>query len=221
MKKRLLMLVLLSSALSVWAQQFNRVYLFDDFKNAKMLFRNGSTSKLSVNYDASNKTLLFKNGGETMEVTNTALVDTLIVEGRKFIPAEKGFYEVVRLGNGTVYIDWLLKDVNVGSKGALGSVTQGSVHNLQMTDFGNYDAMYYTPYGQQKIGVTDVYRRANDNIYYIMVGGKLSKLKSEKHLQKLFPAHKEDIGNFAKEHKTNMKEAASALALIDYCLGLK
>lgn len=221
MRKLFSALTILLWVSAAYAQQFKRVYLFDDFVQAKIVFKNHSTTNVALNYDASNKTMLFKQGEDIMEITNTVTVDTIFVAGHKFVPAAKGFHEVVRVSNGEVLIDWLLKDVNIGSKGALGSVTQGSVHNLQMSDFGNYDAMYYTPYGQQKIGATDVYRRSNDNTYYIMAAGKLSKVKSEKHLQKLFPSHKEEISSFAKEHKTNMKEASSALAIIDFCLGLK
>ena len=69
-------------------------------------------------------------------------------------------------------VDWLLKDVNIGSKGALGSVTQGSVHNLQMSDLGLNGTEMYTPYASQKIGSTDVYRRKNDNTYYIKIDNK-------------------------------------------------
>jgi len=220
MKTRLLLFAMMLCAYASHAQQFKRIYLFDGFKMAQIQFRNHSTAKVELNYDASNKTLLFRQGEDIMEVTNTSLVDTVFVEGHKFVPAAKGFHEVVRLKNGTVYIDWLLKDVNIGSKGALGAVTQGSVHNLQMSDFGNSDAMYYTPYDQQKIGATDVYRRRNDNTYYIKVGGKMTKVKTEKHLQKTFATHKDDIKNFVKEHKIDMKDTSMALSLIDYCLGL-
>lgn len=219
MKKQLLFLSLLVFAISTYAQQFKRIYLFDDFTTAEILFKNHSKSKLSVNYDASNKTLLFRQGSDIMEVTNTALVDTVYINDRKFVPAIKGLYEVVPLKNGIVYIDWLLKDVNIGSKGALGAVTQGSVQNLQMSDFGNYDAMYYTPYDQQKIHSTDVYKRRNDNTYYIRIGGKLTKIKTQKHLEKAFPAHKEDISNFADQQKVEMNDASHALTLINYCLG--
>lgn len=200
------------------AQQFNRIYLFDDFQQGEILFKNKQKSKLTVNYDASNRTLLFRQGDDIMEVTNTALVDTVNIQGHKFVPMGKGLYEVVAVKNGTVYIDWLLKDVQIGKRGALGATTQGTVQNLQMTDFGNSDAMYYTPYGQQKIGATDVYNRTNDNTYYIRQGQNLVKIKTEKHLQKLFPSHKDDISAFCKENKIDMKDASKALMLIDHCL---
>lgn len=206
--------------LSVSAQQFNRIFLLDGFTQAQIRFRNHSVTNVSLNYDASNKTMLFLQGEEIMEVTNTTLIDTITVGDRQFVPATKGFYEVVYMKNGVAYIDWLLKDVNIGSKGALGAVTQGSIHNLQMNDLGLNGAEMYTPYGPQKIGSTDVYRRKNDNTYYIKVDEKMTKVKTVKHLEKIYPAHKDTIKAYAKEKKINMKDAQSALELLDYCLEL-
>lgn len=154
-----------------------------------------------------------------MEVTNASTIDTVFVEDRRFIPAEKGFYEVVSLNNGNVFVDWLLKDVNVGSKGALGAVTQGSVHNLQMSNLGLNGTEMYTPYKQQKLGSTDVYHRKSDNTYYINKENRLVKLKTLKQVVKAFPAFKDEINTFAKENDTDMKETHDVLMLLDYCLG--
>ena len=204
----------------VQAQQFTRIFLFDDFKEARILFRNHSKATMQVNYDASNKVMLFRQGTELMEMGNTALVDTLFVDGRMFVPAAKGFYEVVRLEHGEVRIDWLLKEVNLGSKGALGSVTQGSVHNLQMSDLGLNATEMYTPYQRQRIGSMEVYRRKADNTYLIQVKGKWEKVKKPRQLEKLFPGQEERIRAYVKEHKVDMKNASDALVLLDYCLGL-
>lgn len=220
MKKYLILLVL-SLCVSVGqAQQFKRIYLFDKFVQANIQFRNHTTSKSLINYDASNQTMLFMQGTSMMELTNAETVDTIKVGKRMFVPASKGFYEVVPMEHGVVYIDWLLKDVNIGSRGALGSVTQGSVHNLQMSDFGNQDAMYYGPYDSQSLDATSVYRRKNDNTYYIYVNGKLEKVKTIKHLQKLFPLKKDDITTYSQNNHIDMKDVPNALSMINYCLGI-
>ena len=118
-----------------------------------------------------------------------------------------------------MYIDWLLKDVNVGSKGALGAVTQGSVHNVQMTDFGN-STEQYTPYQQQDLHVTDVLKRKNDNTYLIKINGKLQKINSSKGLMKAYSDKKEEIKAYLSEHKIDFKDVGQALEVINYCMGL-
>lgn len=221
MKAFLTFFILYFFSLSVSAQQFKRIFLFNDFVQAQIKFRNHSVSVVSLNYDASNKTMLFRQGEEMMEMTNPAQVDTVIIGKRKFVPVGRGFYEVVCRKEGVVYIDWLLKDVNIGSKGALGTVTQGSVKNLQMSDLGLNGTEMYTPYERQKIGSTEVYRRKNDNTYYIKVEGKLEKVKSLKHLEKIFIGHKDEIRKFAKDHKIDMKDILDIFSILDYCMELE
>ena len=216
----LLFFVYILSILPSYSQQFSRIYLFDDFYTGKIKFRNRSVTAAKLNYDAANKTLLYYQGDDLMELANVALVDTVIIQGRKLVPAEKGFYEVVSVDNGIVYIDWLLKDVNIGSKGAFGTVTQGSVHNVQMTDFGN-STEQYTGYQQQDLHVTDVLKRKNDNTYCVKVDGKLQKMKSSKNVLKVFSDYKDEVKDFMDENKIDFKDVGDALNLMNFCLGLK
>ena len=95
MKAFLTFFILYFFSLSVSAQQFKRIFLFNDFVQAQIKFRNHSVSVVSLNYDASNKTMLFRQGEEMMEMTNPAQVDTVIIGKRKFVPVGRGFYEVV------------------------------------------------------------------------------------------------------------------------------
>lgn len=213
------LLFVLCTQVEAVAQQYARIYLFDSYVQSQVKLKNRSITAASVNYDAANKVMLFKQGDDIMEFTNLSQIDTIKIDGRKFIPAGKGFYEVVCTQHGTIYIDWLLKDVNIGSKGALGATTQGSVHNLQMTDF-ELSAKTYTPYQRQSIGSTDVYRRKNGNVYSVHKDGKIIQLKTLKHLLKAYPAFADQIQTYAKEHELDMREVPDALALIDFCMGL-
>ena len=202
------------------AQQFSRIFLFDEFAKAQIKFRNRTQAIVSLNYDVANKKMLYTQGDDLMEVTNIQTVDTIFVKGHKFIPVANVFYEVVPLKNGIVYIDWLIKDVNIGSKGALGAVTQGSVHNLQMSNLGLNAVEMYTPYKQQELGSTDLYQRKSDNTYFIRKKNKFVKLKTLKQLKKASPDNKDKIDALAKENKIDMKETRDALLVINYCLGL-
>lgn len=208
------------SFLSMSAQQFSRIFLFDEFAKAQITFRNRTQATVSLNYDVANKKMLYTQGDDLMEVTNIQTVDTIFVKGHKFIPEANVFYEVVPLTNGIVYIDWLIKDVNIGSKGALGAVTQGSVHNLQMSNLGLNAVEMYTPYKQQELGSTDLYQRKSDNTYFIRKNNKYIKFKTIKQLNKAFPESKDKINTFVKENDIDMKETRDALIIINYCLGL-
>ena len=65
------------------------------------------------------------------------------------------------------------------------------------------------------------WHRKNDNTYYIKVEGKLEKVKSLKHLEKIFIGQKDEIRKFAKDHKIDMKDILDVFSILDYCMELE
>lgn len=51
--------------------------------------------------------------------------------------------------------------------------------------------------------------------------GKLEKVKSLKHLEKIFIGHKDEIRKFAKDHKIDMKDILDVFSILDYCMELE
>lgn len=200
--------------------QSQTIYMFDDFIKVKIQFKNKSKGQAVANYDAGQKRLMFRQGDVMMESTNTATIDTIFFGERRFIPATKGLMEVVKTPNGIVKIDWWLRDVNIGSKGALGSVTQGHVQHLQLSSLGLNATEMYTGYQNSRENSNEVYRRRNRNNYYIVVGGREYKLQEMKHLYKAFPDKAEIIKAYAAENKLDLRTADNALKMLDYVLGL-
>lgn len=193
--------------------------MFDQFTNAKIRFKNRSVTVSSMNYDASGGKMYFQQNGNMMEMTNVFMVDTVAWGDRKFIPQGKRFWEVFRQKNGIVFVDWLLKDVHLGSKGAFGLPTQGKVETLKLADLSAGAPGGYS-YDTQGTYSKDVWKRKNDNTYYFNYDGQLRKIKSVKQLRKLFKEHDLLIKEYADKEKIDMKEVTDALKLIDYCLGL-
>lgn len=199
--------------------QTGSIFLFEQFVRAKVHFKNNAVTVYPMNYDANAGKMYFTQQGEMMEMTGVNMVDTIAWGDRKFIPEGRRFREVQKLSNGTIYIDWLIKEVHLGKKGVFGLPSQGSIQNLRLQDFGG-GSPGYTPYNSQSTYATDMWKRKNDNTYYIQIKNKWAKIKTVKHLIKLFPAQKEQIPIYAKENDTDMKDVQDALSIINYCLGL-
>lgn len=207
------------------------VFLFDKYINAKVKMKPRGVTVTSANYDACNKCLYYMDGNTTMEMVVTAAIDTVSFGERKFVSGlskvkEFGsnnksgmFYEVVSLPNGVVYIDWYLRDVEIGKKGALGSITSGTVQTLQRADF-NLSTEQYTAHDYQSGNVNAVYKRKSENSYLFTYKGKLLKIKSEKQLLKAMPEHTAEIQKFFNENKVDFKYAEDVLNLINFCMGL-
>lgn len=169
-----------------------------------------------MNYDAVNDKMYFKQNDDLMELTNMAVIDSIVWSRmRSFIPYGNGFMEQVQLDNGKAFIHWRIKNVNVGSKGALGAVTQSKVETINIRSMGVFSAE------DPKSNSADVYQQKNANEYYIPIGTELEKITTLKHLYKLYPAHKDAIKKYVNEKKIKMNEPLSVLQLLDFCMGLK
>ncbi len=219
MKKLLFILLAVLLPLGAVAQN-QSVYMFERFVTVKILFKNKVENKVSANYDAGRKRLMFGHGDVMLEATNIANIDTVYFGERRFIPGGRCLYEVIKVPHGSVKIDWWLKNVMIGSKGALGSVTQGSVHQLQMSNLGLNSTEMYTPYENSRTNSNEIYRQRNANVYYVTVGGKEYKLKELPNLYKQFPDKADKLKAYAKENKLDLRTADNALKMLDYLLSL-
>ncbi|MCF0160753.1 MAG: hypothetical protein HUJ98_09205 [Bacteroidaceae bacterium] len=222
MNKILILLSLLLVAPAVTLAQSKTVFMFNDFIKVKVLFKNKTQGQVVANYDAGQKRLMFKQGDDMLESTNTATIDTIYFGERRFIPAKQGMHEVMRMPHGNVKIDWSLRDVLIGSKGAFGSVTQGTVQHVNMATFGGSDLgnFYHTRYENSRENDNEIFRRHNSNVYYVTVGGKEYKFKDMKGIYKQFPEKAEAVKAYAGEHKLDLRTADNALKVLDYLLGL-
>ena len=214
--KRLLPLILFFwVALTVSAQN-EPLFIFEQFVNAKIHFKNRSVTVAPMNYDAVNDKMFYKDKGNLMELTNAAIIDSIVWAGkRSFIPHTGGFMEQVKMGNGTVFIHWHIKNVNVGSRGALGMVTQAKVESISVCAMGVFSATDATSQS------ADVYQQKNANEYYLPIEGKLKKITTKKHVLKLYPQHKAAIEEFMDKNKIQMTEPLSVLELLNFCMGLE
>jgi hypothetical protein len=214
--KRLLPLILFFwVALTVSAQN-EPLFIFEQFVNAKIHFKNRSVTVAPMNYDAVNDKMFYKDKGNLMELTNAAIIDSIVWAGkRSFIPHTGGFMEQVKMENGTVFIHWHIKNVNVGSRGALGMVTQAKVESISVRAMGVFSATDATSQS------ADVYQQKNANEYYLPIEGKLKKITTKKHVLKLYPQHKAAIEEFMDKNKIQMTEPLSVLELLNFCMGLE
>lgn len=215
MKRFLPLLTFVFVTLAASAQN-EPLFIFDQFVNAKIHFKNRSVTVAPMNYDAVNDKMFFKDKDQLMELTNFAMIDSVVWAGKRtFVPYGNGFLEQVKLENGTAFIRWRIKNVNVGSAGALGTTTQAKVETISVRAMGVFSATDATSHSG------DVYQQKNVNEYFIRVGNDLKKITTMKQVQKLFPKHKEAIKEFADKQDVKMQEPLSVLELLNFCMGLE
>ena len=214
--KRLLFILLICLFPVIAQAQEKPLFIFEQFVNAKVYFKNSSITVVSMNYDAVNDRMYYKDKGELMELSNQEMIDSISWAGKRcFITHGKNYLEKVSLDNGTCYIAWRIKNVNVGSKGAFGTTTQGKVESISMRSMGVFSAEDANSHS------ADVFQKKNANEYYLMIGSELKKVTRLKHLYKLYPNHKKNIEEYADKENIRMDEPLSVLQMLNFCLGLE
>lgn len=213
MKYLILLLILLGlSAPGAGNAQKKSIYLLNDFTQGTVLMKSGAKTSASLNYDASNRKMKFRQQDEIMILTNTGEVDTIFIASHKFIPYNRNFLEVIELPNGNIYINWLLKELYKGRTGAYGYANQSTTTTSINTSY--YNKNYY------KVENPDIMEQINENDYWFFRNGKPVKFRNEKSLLKLFPGKEELIKGYMKEHKINMKNPQQVIELANFCLSL-
>ena len=214
--KRIYLLLLGVVVIQLVNAQSSPLMIFDRFIDAKIHFKNRSVTVVPMNYDAANDKMYFISDDNYMELTNAAMIDSISwAKQRCFVPSMQGYLEKNNLSNGTVYIHWRIRNVNVGAKGAMGAVTQAKVEQINIRSMGVFSS------DDRRINSADVYQQKCSNEYYLTIDGNLKEVTKLKHLYKLYPAHKDIIQEYAENEKIKMDEPLSVLQLLNFCLGLK
>lgn len=211
-------LCVFSLSASAQNQQFERMYLFPDFTVGQIRFFNGSEVNIKMNFDARNQKIFYYDGEALMEMTNLPMIKTLTVQDRVFVVKEGLLCEVFDNEKGPVLVNWKFKNVNKGSKGALGATTQGKVEVLSSFDFGQTT---YSPANPGKLegkGVhaAEVWEKKNDNTYFVSVRDQWYRIKTLKDLYAAFPGYASQLKGYAKSSRLTMINAEDAFKMFDY-----
>ena len=206
--KRIFLYFLVSFIVSVACAQNEPVFIFKQFVHAKIHFKNRSITVVPMNYDAVNDKMYFQRDGQLMELMQLDRIDSVVwAKQFCFVCHDQKFLEKVPLKNGTAFIHWQVRSVNIGAIGAMGRVTQAKVERVYSSEsWRNHSA--------------DIYKQKNQNNYYLLLDGSLKKATTLKQILKLFPDHKADIEAFVEEKQIKMQIPQSVLDLLDYCLNL-
>ena len=60
-------------------------YVFDSFSKGKVQLKSGTFSEQSLNYNILTGEMIFDNGGRLLAINDPKGVDTVFIQGRKFI----------------------------------------------------------------------------------------------------------------------------------------
>lgn len=205
--KQLLQLILFFIPFFSYSQS---AMLFPEYQKGTILLRGNQKVNVLVNYDATKHLMMYKQGDDDMILENIQSVDSVLIDKHRFIPVKNRFYEVIPVNSEFLLVDWNITMTEIGYRGAYGQVTHSKVHKYNVSAM-THD-IYHTEARQN--ASLEVYRRSNNNTYYIIRNSKMLKFKDKKSLLKLFPDRKKEIEELLKEEKTMFKSVEDVVELM-------
>ena len=135
-------------------------------------------------------------------------IDTVVIDIHRFIPFEGHFMEVMTDQHTTLFIDWKVKPKDIGKKGAMGTVTHGSVQAIDV------NTRFQRVNGEQNLDLS-VYKMVTENVYYTQIKGKLRSFRNIHSLLKLYSKDKQQlIKEFIETEKIKIENPKDILKVL-------
>ena len=166
-----------------------------------------------LNYDATNQCAMYKQDGKEMILTNPLNVDSMKIGNNLFVQIEGKLLEIVSYPKGKLLIDWSLRNVNIGYKGAYGTVTQSRTQNANLALMEGMEDVVNAPEGRQ-----EVYRMRNNNKYIILKDGKTLHFNNKKSLLKRLGGKSNNAESIMQRLHTDFNKTEDVMKLAEELL---
>lgn len=181
-------------------------YTFDAFQPGTVRMKSGETYKQELNYNIITNEMIFNDSGTYAAIANPENVDTIYIAGRKFIPLNKKFYEVLVGGKKPLLYESTASVTEPGAStgyGTTSSISATTSYQSLLRDGSAYN-----------LKLPDGYKVIPKHALYILADDKLEKAGSEKQLSKIFPDKKAMIKDFSKKNNTDFSKPEDVAKLV-------
>ncbi len=187
-------------------------YLFPEFSKCDVLMKGGKINNSTMNYNTVTEKMVFINNDKYYDLTNPEAVDTVMLNGSKFIPVGKSFYEVLVSHPVALFVQHKGTLMSAGKPAGYGGTSQTSsttyISNIQLS-------------GQQyNLELPSDFVVNPSQVYWIRKGDKWSDFTNEKQFISLFPDKASLIKSFIKENRIKIEKPDDLAKLVKYCATL-
>jgi hypothetical protein len=183
--------------------------LFPAFTRSVLKMKSGKINSAMLNYNTVDEEMVFYQKGVYMVLDKPGEIDTFYLQNRKFVPVEKAFYEVAVIGPVSIYIQHKSRYAPVGSNTAYGlkSQTLGPTRVLTAQS-GNQIRSIELP---ENVTVSPA------TVYWVRRNNEMHKFTTERQFLKIFPEKENEIKEFIKNSKLNLKSLEDLIKLGNFC----
>ncbi len=200
---------------SMQAQQISKPvailhYVFDTFQPGKVQMKSGELFERRVNYNTITGEMIFEEKGKYLAIKEPLKVDTVFIAGRKFIPVEKVFYELILNSTYPLFQEFTAKLIEPGASIGYGNAS-ATTNAVSLNSLRRNGQAY-------EMKLPDDYQVIPGFTFWILKDGKYRKAGSAKQLIAVFPEKKEWINDFIKTNKTDFLKRSDVLLLVQQLL---
>lgn len=191
------------------AQDSLDVMLYPDFRQGIVHFKDGRQVSTLLNYNTEVEEMLYKNGESIWAIANPQEIVMIDIQGEKFVYFKrKVFYQIVNVGQGTLYIEWKSTTVSHGKAAGYGgySSTAAITSYSSIREGGTIT----------KLAPNEKFSIKPDNRYWIKnKKGKYTNVTTLSLIQKNFP--KKEIKAFCTQHNLDYTKLSDMMQIMTYC----
>jgi len=192
-----------------YAQEPLSAYLFDDYHDAVVYFRDGRKSAEKVNYNLVESALYFidKRDGQIKVVSDYTVIDSLIIVGRTFLLDGNNALEKVSAAP-VIYIRF-----NANSAYKPQTIGYGISSDLASVDAyssASFQGIRTDLEGKER-QVSKIYHD-----YFIEQNGKRRRFSNFRQLHRIYPAHRKILEKYVAEHELDFNDVAGMITLCRY-----
>lgn len=181
-------------------------YALQNFSKGTVKVKSGVTSSQVLNYNILTGEMVYDHNGKYLAIANPEDVDTVFIEGRKFVPVERRFYEWLSGKEDPLFVDYTCSIREPGVETGFGTTRTTSAASLRnMINSG----MAY------QLKLPGDYEVVHSRSYYIKKKYQYFKINSVSQLVKVYPEKKKVIDKWTKENNTSFSKGEDVIALVN------
>ena len=183
-------------------------YLFPEFSKGMVLMKTGVQNDADLNYNSLTEEMIFDNRGIKLAIDHLELVDTVYIQGRKFVPLNNKFLELIHQSKYCLYAEHRSKLKDPGKPSGYGGTSQTAA-TTTFSSFSTGNRMY-------DLKLPEGYETRPYTIYWLTRDGNMLKFVSVRQLSKLFDDKSSLVKGYLKKHSVRYDNQESMVQLLKF-----
>lgn len=181
-------------------------YVYANFVDGRVLLKNGSVEEVALNYNSNNQDIAFMKDGQQMMLTNFDDIDTIYLDGKKFVPVEEKFYYVSSANKFPLLVSYVNKphsQTTTTDHNGTGTQSTNTVSNTISDQYTNrrFQGKHFIELSKN---------------FWVSRSHSLDKANTEKQFVKIFPEKEDEIKTYVSANSIDFSKEEDMMKLVDY-----